>query len=108
MGVDSGLRRHHVLWEIRLHRERHSENFRRIVAADCLKFRKSLGDSAAECDAFVVIPNHVHAIIILRKDNVIGVSAVGAGCEICLRVVSPNSIRAGLKPPYVWRDVFAE
>jgi putative transposase len=55
--------------------------------------------STVECDAFVVMPNHVHAIIILGEDRVVGVSDVGAGLKPARGVVAgPNSVRAGLKP----------
>jgi putative transposase len=55
--------------------------------------------STVECDAFVVMLNHVHAIIILREDKGVGVSHVGAGLKPARGVAAgPNSARAGLKP----------
>ena len=55
--------------------------------------------STIECDAFVVMPNHVHGIIILREDKGVGVSYVGAGLKPARGVATgPNSLRAGLKP----------
>ena len=51
-----------------------------------------------ECDAFIVMPNHVHGIIVLRDDGG-GANDVGAGFKPARGVVAgPNPVRAGLKP----------
>ena len=58
--------------------------------------------SNVECDVFVVMPNHVHGIIMLADDGVAGID-VGAGFKPARGVVvGSNSVRAGLNPaPYV-------
>lgn len=52
-----------------------------------------------ECDAFMVMPNHVHGIIVLADGDGVGESDVGAGLKPAQRMAAgPNSVRAGLKP----------
>jgi REP element-mobilizing transposase RayT len=51
-----------------------------------------------ECDVFMVMPNHVHGIIVLADDGG-GVNDVGAGFKPARGVaVGPTSVRWGLKP----------
>ncbi len=51
------------------------------------------------CDAFVVMPNHIHGVIGLVDDDGGGANDVGAGLKPARGVVAgPNSVRAGLKP----------
>ena len=51
------------------------------------------------CDAFVVMPNHIHGVIGLVDDEGVGANDVGAGLKPARGVVAgPNSVRAGLKP----------
>jgi len=55
--------------------------------------------SSVECDACVIMPNHVHGIIVLADDRGGGVNDVGAGLKPARGVVADlNSVRAGLKP----------
>jgi len=52
-----------------------------------------------ECDTFVVMPNHVHGIIVSAEGGAVGESDVGAGLKPARGVAAgPNSVRAGLKP----------
>ena len=52
-----------------------------------------------ECDAFVVMPNHVHGIIVLADDGGVGEYDVGAGLKPALTEFRPTTTpRAGLKP----------
>ena len=52
-----------------------------------------------ECDAFVMMPNHIHGVIGLVDDDGVGGNDVGAGLKPARGVVAgPNSVRAGLKP----------
>jgi REP element-mobilizing transposase RayT len=51
-----------------------------------------------ECDEFMVMPNHIHGIIML-VDGGGGATDVGAGLKPARGVaVGPNSVRAGFKP----------
>jgi len=56
--------------------------------------------SNVQCDAFIVMPNHLHGVIILAADGAGRQSGVGAGFKPARGVVAgdPNSVRAGLKP----------
>lgn len=55
--------------------------------------------AGVECDAFTVMPNHVHGIIVLADEGGFGDPNVGAGLKPARRVESgPNSVRAGFKP----------
>ncbi len=55
--------------------------------------------SNVECDAFVVMPNHVNGIITWMDDGVGGTSGVRVGFKPARGVaVGPNSARVGLKP----------
>jgi REP element-mobilizing transposase RayT len=55
--------------------------------------------SGVGCDAFVVMPNHIHCVIGLVDDEGLGANDVGAGLKPARGVVAgPNSVRAGLKP----------
>jgi len=52
-----------------------------------------------ECDAFVMMPNHIHGVIGLVDDDGVSANDVGAGLKPARGVVAgPNSVRAGLKP----------
>jgi putative transposase len=53
-----------------------------------------------ECDAFVVMPNHVHGIIVLVEDDGgVGSNDVGAGLKPAQPGLRPTTApRAGLKP----------
>ena len=52
-----------------------------------------------ECDAFIVMPNHVHGIIVLVKDGGIRGNGVGAGLKPAQSGLRPTiAPRAGLKP----------
>lgn len=54
---------------------------------------------SVQCDAFVVMPNHIHGIITLANNGATGKSDVGAGFKPARGVaVGPHSARAGLKP----------
>lgn len=54
---------------------------------------------SVQCDAFIVMPNHIHGIITLTENGASGKSDVGAGFKPARGVeVGPNSARAGLKP----------
>jgi len=56
--------------------------------------------SNIECDAFMVMTNHVHGIVILVDHGPPGKFDLGAGFKPARGVaVGPNSDRAGLKPP---------
>jgi putative transposase len=51
------------------------------------------------CDAFVMMPNHIHGVIGLVDDDGVSANDVGAGLKPARGVVAgPNSVRAGLKP----------
>jgi len=52
-----------------------------------------------QTDAFVVMPNHIHGILILHRPGVVGVGVgvVGAGFKPALDV-PPPSVGAGFKP----------
>ena len=52
-----------------------------------------------ECDAFVVMPNHIHGIIVLVDDGGVGPNDVGAGLKPARGGLGPAATtRAGLKP----------
>jgi putative transposase len=52
-----------------------------------------------ERDVFVVMPNHVHGIIVLADEGDVRESDVGAGLKPARGMgVGPNSVKAGLKP----------
>jgi putative transposase len=53
-----------------------------------------------QCDAFVVMPNHIHGIITLADNEAGGPPDVGAGLKPARVAVAvgPNSVRAGFKP----------
>ena len=54
---------------------------------------------SVQCDAFIVMPNHIHGIITLTENGASGKSDVGAGFKPARGVeIGPNSARAGLKP----------
>ena len=55
--------------------------------------------SSVECDAFILMPNHVHGIILLAEASASREFDVGAGLKPARGVATgPNSVRAGLKP----------
>lgn len=56
--------------------------------------------SGVECDAFVVMPNHVHGIIVLVEDDGgVGSNDVGAGLKPAQPGLRPTTApRAGLNP----------
>jgi putative transposase len=54
--------------------------------------------SGVECDAFMLMPNHVHGIIVLADEGAVGESDVGAGLKPARGMAGPNSVRAGFKP----------
>jgi hypothetical protein len=64
--------------------------------------------SGVECDAFMLMPNHVHGIIVLADEGDVRESDVGAGLKSARGMAAgPNTVRAGLNPPLHWRKLFA-
>jgi REP-associated tyrosine transposase len=52
-----------------------------------------------DCDAFIVMPNHVHGVILLVDGGGGGLNDVGAGLKPARGLAAgQNSVRAGLKP----------
>ena len=55
--------------------------------------------SSVECDEFILMPNHVHGIILLAEVSASGEFDVGAGLKPARGVAAGAiSVRAGLKP----------
>jgi len=51
-----------------------------------------------QCDAFMVMPNHVHGIIVLAGDGGVGEYNVGAGLKPARTESSPTTARSNTSP----------